>query len=77
MGSDMLGKHGVGLENKAIERIKELRGLYPERIIGVDIGVTKETAEILVSAGANKLVSGSAILNSANPEEVFRYFESF
>ncbi len=72
MGSDDIGKHGVSLDEKAIEQIEKLRKLYPERIIAIDIGVTEETAETLVKAGANKLISGSEILNSDNPEEVFR-----
>ena len=76
MGSDMLGKHGVSLEEKAVEQIKSLRKLYPERIIAIDIGVNTETAETLISAGATKLISGGAILNSANPEEVYKFFES-
>ena len=76
MGNDLLGKHGILLDKKAIDMITRLRELYPERIIGIDIGVTTETAETLVSAGANKLISGSAILDSDNSEEVFKYFES-
>ncbi len=76
MGSDTLGKHDVKLDMKAVEKIKALRELYPERIIAIDIGVSEDTAEMLVSAGANKLISGGAILESAHPEEVFRYFES-
>lgn len=68
MGSDSLGKHGIPLEEKAVEKIKMLREMYPERIIGIDIGVNAETSEMLVSAGANKLIAGSAILESDNPE---------
>lgn len=77
MGSDSLGRHGTSLENEAVEKIKTLRRLYPERIISIDIGVTTDTLETLVSAGANKLISGSAILDSANPEETFHELESF
>jgi ribulose-phosphate 3-epimerase len=76
MGSDELGRHGIELEEKAIEQIKSLHKLYPERIIAIDIGVNADTAETLVSAGVTKLISGGAILNSANPKEVFKYFES-
>ncbi len=76
MGSDILGKHGVELDLKAIDMIAALRKLYPERIIAIDIGVTEESASVLVAAGANKLISGGEILNSDNPEEVFRYLES-
>ena len=76
MGNNLLGKHGVSLDHKAVEMIKSLRQMYPERIIAIDIGVNENTAENLVIAGATKLISGSAILNSDNPEEVFKYFQS-
>lgn len=76
MGSDNLGRHGVELEDSAIEMIKKLHNLYPERIIGIDIGVTEETAEELVKAGATKLISGSAILHSDSPIRVFNYLKS-
>ena len=59
MGNDLLGKHGVELEEKVIERIKTLHTLYPERIIAIDIGVMEENAEELVQAGASKLIIGS------------------
>jgi|SRR5581483_2395207 len=73
MGSDTIGRHGVKLENIAVEKIKSLRSRYPERIIAIDIGVAEDTAETLITAGANKLISGSAILNAPNPKEVYDY----
>ena len=76
MGSDMLGKHGVELDEKAILMIKRLHALYPERIIGIDIGVNSDTKDILLSAGATKLISGGTILESDNPEEVFESLQS-
>jgi len=72
MGSDRLGKHGVPLENKAVEKIRTLHHLYPERIIAIDIGVTTETRDKLTEAGATKLVSGGAILGTENSEEIWR-----
>lgn len=76
MGSDLLGKHGVELEEKSLEMIKSLRAKYPDSIIAIDIGVTEENAETLVDAGVNKLISGGTILNSDNPKEVFEFLES-
>lgn len=76
MGSDMLGKHGVELDESVLEKIKTLRQLYPERIIAVDIGVNEETAGELVLAGVNKLITGSTLLEANNPEKIFRYLES-
>ncbi len=71
MGSDLLGKHGTKLEDKAIEAIKEIKNLYPEKVIAIDIGVNTETKNVLVEAGADKLISGGAILNAPNPQEVY------
>jgi len=72
MGSDILGKHGVELDPKAVEMIRTLRKMYPESIIAIDIGVNLDTKDELISAGANKLISGGFILDSDNPEEIFR-----
>lgn len=69
MGNDKIGFHGVELDEKVLGKIGDLRAMYPELIIGVDIGVNFETANKIVQAGANKLVSGSAIFNSGNIEE--------
>ncbi len=76
MGSQLLGKHGVELEEKSLEMIKSLRMKFPNSIIAIDIGVTEENAQEIISAGVNKIISGGAILNSDNPKEVFKYFES-
>ena len=76
MGSDLLGKHGVELEEEAILKIKSLREQYPESIIAIDIGVNLDTKDELISAGANKLISGGVILESANPEEVWSELSS-
>ncbi len=76
MGSDKIGAHGVPLDPRVVERVRTLHSLYPERIISVDIGVTEDTAQELVDAGATKLIVGGAILNAENPKEVFRFLES-
>ena len=76
MGNDILGKHGMALDQKALEMIKSLHATYPESIIGIDIGVSVQTKEKLVSLGATRLISGGAILKAANPEEVYRNLES-
>lgn len=71
MGSDNIGSQGVELTDTAVEKIKLLRQMYPESIIAVDIGVNLETKDELISAGATKLISGSAILEAENSKEVF------
>ena len=76
MGSDKIGYHGVKLDGSVYERITRLREVYPDGIIGVDIGVDEETAPRLVKAGANKLVAGSAIFDSDDMEDSIRYFSN-
>lgn len=66
MGNDKIGYQGVSLQKSVLGKIKDLRKARPELIIGVDIGVNIETAPELIAAGANKLVSGSAIFSSDN-----------
>lgn len=72
MGNQKIGYHGVELDIKVLDKIKDLRSEYRELIIGVDIGVTLETALLLVEAGANKLVSGSTIYKSDNIEKTIK-----
>ena len=76
MGSDNLGMHGVELQYEAVEMIRKLHALYPERIIGIDIGVNEETVEDLVEAGATRLVAGSFILEAESPAAAFNYLKS-
>ena len=76
MGNDKIGYHGVSLDESVYKRISELRRKDPDGIIGVDIGVNKDTAPRLVEAGANKLVAGSAIFGSDSIEESIKYFSN-
>jgi ribulose-phosphate 3-epimerase len=71
MGSDMLGKHGTELDEKAVEMIKALQALYPNKTIAIDIGVSNHTEEVLIKSGADKLISGSYILDSEDPIEAY------
>jgi ribulose-phosphate 3-epimerase len=77
MGSDMLGKHGVALDEKSVSQIKILHNLYPEHIIAIDIGVNEQTAEELIYAGVTKFISGGVILDADNPEEEFIKLSSY
>lgn len=49
------------------EKIRALRRLWPDGMIGVDIGVRLETARAAVEAGADILVAGSFVFNSESP----------
>jgi len=69
MGNNKIGYHGIKLDKKVYEKIKNLRNKNSKIPIAVDIGVNEETIPSLVKAGATKLVSGSTIFNSDNIKE--------
>ena len=72
MGNDRIGYHGVALDPVVLEKIKDLHARFPHMPLGIDIGVNVETAPALIEAGATRLATGSAILNSEDPAHVIR-----
>lgn len=66
MGIEHIGFQGEAFDERVLEHIRVVRALYPEMPISVDGAVNFETAKRLVDAGATRLVSGSAILQSAD-----------
>jgi ribulose-phosphate 3-epimerase len=64
MGIENVGFQGQELDDRVLEKISDLRNLYPNIHISVDGGVNFDNASDLISAGATRLVSGSAILES-------------
>lgn len=61
------GWMGQAFQENAVEKVRELRERYPELLIEVDGGVAVGIARRLADAGADRLVSGSAVFNSGAP----------
>lgn len=63
------------------DKIRRLRQMIDERKLDVDIevdgGVTKENAAMLIEAGANVLVAGSAVYKGSVEENVQGFLEVF
>ena len=76
MGNDKIGYNGVELDRKVLKKIAEMHKEYPDITLAIDIGVNPDTAPLLVDAGITKLISGSAIFESADIEGTIEYFES-
>jgi ribulose-phosphate 3-epimerase len=74
MSIDEIGAQGEPFNEKIFGRIKDLREKFSETIIAVDGGVDIENIEELVDAGANRLVIGSAIFGTENPEQALEDF---
>ncbi len=66
MGIARIGFQGEGFDERVLEHVRALRALLPNMPISIDGAVNFETAKSLVDAGATRLVSGSAILKSAD-----------
>ena len=68
------GEGGQKLLPNTIQKIKEIKKYIDENNLEVDIeadgGINIENAEIVKEAGANILVSGSAIINATDYKEV-------
>lgn len=76
MGIENIGFQGELFDERVLVQIKDLKTKYPELKISVDGGVNENTALKLLDAGANRLVVGSALLNSYDIRETFKEFES-
>ena len=69
MGIAKIGYQGNPFDDRVLAKIKDLQGKYPRTAISVDGGVNLDTAPKLISAGATRLVAGSAIFKSKNIEK--------
>jgi ribulose-phosphate 3-epimerase len=66
MGIAQIGFQGQELDERVLEKISDLRNLYPNIQISVDGGVNLDNASELISAGATRLISGSAVFESGD-----------
>lgn len=72
MSIERIGFQGQPFSPAAIERIRELSHTYPNAIIAVDGGVSKDNIVELARAGATRFAVGSGIIKSADPLSSFR-----
>jgi len=75
MGIAQVGVQGSAFDERALNLIATLRADNPSLTIQVDGGVNLENARTIASAGANRLVVGSAIFASTNPLEALEALE--
>lgn len=76
MGIARIGYQGEPFDDRVLGKLKQFRERYPDLILSVDGGVGFDTAEVLIKAGANRLVSGSAILQSGDVRDAITHFEA-
>ncbi len=66
------GYCGQSFHESSIQRVKNYKERYPDKLIEVDGGVSTKNSMQLIQAGADILVAGSAIFNSDNPLDTIR-----
>lgn len=75
MGIDRIGFQGQDFDREVITKISAMKTTYPDLPVSVDGGVSLENASALISAGAERLVIGSAIFQSENVYESIQKFK--
>ena len=65
------GFSGQEFQPDTLARVQEIKNIYPQMRIGVDGGVNIDNADKIVAAGADEIITGSAIFASPDvPEAV-------
>lgn len=75
MGIANVGKQGQPFDERVLPKLTEFTKRHPEVRAQVDGGVSLKTAPALLSAGADRLVVGSALWKSPDLAETLRAFE--
>ena len=70
------GLAGQKFQESQLKKIRTLRQKFPNAKIEVDGGVSADNAKAIKSAGADILVSASAIWDSENPKETYKNLQS-
>jgi len=75
MGIRKAGFQRQKFEMATIDKVKEVKKAFPNLPVQIDGGVTLETASLLREAGADRVVSGSAIFDSVDIVDTLEQFK--
>lgn len=71
MGIRQIGIQAEPFDERVLETITAVKSRYSEKMISIDGSVNETTIERLHAAGADRFVSGSAILSSTEPQTAY------
>ncbi len=71
MGIASIGAQGQLFDTRVIDRIRAIRHAHAALPISIDGSVNEATITALIDAGADRLVSGSAILRAEDPQRAY------
>jgi ribulose-phosphate 3-epimerase len=72
MGIAQIGSQGQGLDERVLSTIGILREKHPKLLISIDGSVNRDTVMRFREAGADRFVSGSAILDHQDPRKAYQ-----
>ncbi len=76
MGIEHIGHQGEPFDERVLSQIKAIKSEYPDMIVSVDGSVNEDTASLLVEAGADRIIIGSALTKSFDIRETMRELEN-
>ena len=65
MGIRKVGFQGQNFDPDVVDKVKEVKAMYPKLLVQIDGGVSLENAPLLKHAGADRLIIGSAIFGDS------------
>ena len=71
-----IGAQGAQLEERAMERVRDVRSRFPKMPISVDGGVNESNIAQLAQAGATRFCVGAALASAADPIAQYQVLES-
>lgn len=74
MGIDKIGYQGQVFDSRVIKKVQDIHKRFPDLPLSIDGGVSLETAPALISAGATRLIAGSAIFAHDDVEKIIQEF---
>ena len=76
MGIEQIGYQGQDFDPRVLNQVHMLKEKYPDLPVQVDGSVNHQTAERLVSAGADRLIVGSSFWNALSPEDELDWYRA-
>lgn len=76
MGIRRIGYQGQSFDPDVINKVKEVKIMYPNLKIQVDGGISMENAPLLKHSGVDRLVEGSSLFESDNIVDTYNKFKA-
>ena len=66
-----IGSQGAPFDERIYERVRAISKRYPNVVVAVDGGISIDTCDALIQAGATRLYVGSSIMHAENPAHAY------